>query len=336
MGAGCPAFAGRRFVRQFRSPSAEVSVRIPVAIGLFVCGVAVLAAWAARPPAAVDDPFDFFGPDITLSAADHRALDRGEALVHLLPSHDREAAVFVAMPVHATAGRLIAWMRNIVDLKKSPVVQSIGRFSAPPRVEDLAGLRLDSDDLDTIRSCKPSSCGIKLRPDEIEDLQRGFGRSRGASDAVQEAFRRIVVARVAAYERSGAASPADALWDAGSVSDVDSFTYWSKEQFSGKPIVSATHVRLLTSSDPAMPEVIVAEDQIFATHYIDASTSVTAMLRGDRTKYLAYLNRSRVDVLGGIFGGVVRLAVEHRLKSQAPAILRDLRRRIETGDPPPR
>jgi uncharacterized protein with PIN domain len=75
---------------------------------------------------------------------------------------------------------------------------------------------------------------------------------------------------------------------------------------------------------------------VFATHYIDASLSVTAIV-GDRStaqRYMAYLNRSDVDVLGGFWGGMVRRVLERRLRSEAPAILQTLRRRLESGDPP--
>jgi hypothetical protein len=50
--------------------------------------------------------------------------------------------------------------------------------------------------------------------------------------------------------------------------------------------------------------------------------------------YLAYLNRSDVDVVRGFFGGVVRLIVERRLKTEASDVLQGLRDRLERGDPP--
>jgi hypothetical protein len=51
--------------------------------------------------------------------------------------------------------------------------------------------------------------------------------------------------------------------------------------------------------------------------------------------YLVYVNRSQVDVLRGMFGGIVRWFIEHRLKDEAAEVLQGLRRRLESGEPPP-
>jgi hypothetical protein len=51
-------------------------------------------------------------------------------------------------------------------------------------------------------------------------------------------------------------------------------------------------------------------------------------------RYLVYLNRSRIDVLDGFLGGFVRRIVERRLRSEAADVVRGLRRRLESGEPP--
>jgi hypothetical protein len=50
--------------------------------------------------------------------------------------------------------------------------------------------------------------------------------------------------------------------------------------------------------------------------------------------YLVYMNRSQVDVLGGMFGGLVRMVVQRRLRSEATEVLSDIRKRLESGAPP--
>ena len=52
------------------------------------------------------------------------------------------------------------------------------------------------------------------------------------------------------------------------------------------------------------------------------------------TTYLAYVNRSQVDLLRGWFGGLVRSVLEGRLERHAPQIVRGLRTRLESGAPP--
>jgi hypothetical protein len=63
---------------------------------------------------------------------------------------------------------------------------------------------------------------------------------------------------------------------------------------------------------------------------------VTALMRGDpgRFNYLAYLNRSEVDVLRTSFMGLVRLVMQRRVKAEAASVLAGLRRRLESGEPP--
>ena len=84
--------------------------------------------------------------------------------------------------------------------------------------------------------------------------------------------------------------------------------------------------------------MIIASKQVFATHYLSASlslTSVTAPVRsGDR--YLVYTRRSHVDLLQGFWGGLTRRIVESRVRSDGPAVLDLIRRRLESGEPPAR
>jgi hypothetical protein len=117
---------------------------------------------------------------------------------------------------------------------------------------------------------------------------------------------------------------------------VESFVYWSKEQIAGKPIVSATHVSTLRSEVPGVPEGLAATVGIFSTHYVNASLGVMAVVREapGAPGYLVYMNRSQVDVLGGMFGGLVRMVVQRRLRSEATELLREIRTRLESGTPP--
>jgi hypothetical protein len=50
--------------------------------------------------------------------------------------------------------------------------------------------------------------------------------------------------------------------------------------------------------------------------------------------YLVYVNRSQVDVLHGMFAGIIRWFMQRRLKAEAATVLQGLRRRLESGEPP--
>jgi hypothetical protein len=82
--------------------------------------------------------------------------------------------------------------------------------------------------------------------------------------------------------------------------------------------------------------VLVAGKQIFCTHYVNASLGLTALMLGERggPNYLVYVNRSEVDVLHGMFGGIIRWFMQRRLKAEGANVLQGLRRRLESGEPP--
>jgi hypothetical protein len=62
--------------------------------------------------------------------------------------------------------------RDVGTARRSASILEIGRFSRPPRVEDLAGLTLDEGDFDAARECKPGDCGIKLARSAMERIRR--------------------------------------------------------------------------------------------------------------------------------------------------------------------
>ena len=321
-------------------------------------------------PQAGGDPFEFLAPWVVVSEVDRARLDRDQVLARVLSGKDGQLAVFVATRLNAPPDALVAWTRAIAELKRSKFVLAIGRVSDPPRSSDLEDLTLDQRDLDAIRGCRPRNCGLKLSADEIESLTTVLVAA-GAQwrDAAQREFRRLLAERVVRYRAGGLAAlapPADrktsrrpdealsaivqqspylaslphvVAWLKDypyADSTVESFFYWSKYG-EGKPVISITHVGIVRpESDDRLPAILVAGKQIFATHYLEGGLGLTMVVR-DATNgaaYLAYVNRSQVDMLRGFFGVFVRGALEDRLERQAPLIVRGLRARLESRNPP--
>lgn len=338
---------------------------------LLLVAAADLAAWGRDEPR---DPFAFFQPTIVLSAGERRQLERGEPLTRVIPGADREVAVFAAMKTAIDGARLLAWVQRIEALKKNAYVLAIARVSDTPRLDDMKALTLEQDEASDILDCRPGDCSLKLSADEMRTLQaagQAGSNSRGKGAALEAAYQRVMLQRIEKYLAGGMSGlptdestsdpvrPADTLgrlfehsrflsthtpdfarylvrFPHAPLAGVESFVYWSKEQIAGKPIVSATHVSTLRSDDPALPEGLAATVGIFSTHYVDASLGVMAVVRAapGGAGYLVYINRSQVDVLGGMFGGLVRMVVQRRLRSEAVDVLRDIRTRLESGDPP--
>jgi hypothetical protein len=329
-------------------------------MAMTIRGAGMLAILLATGAAAAGarDPFEFFKPSVTVGVDDRRQLDHGEPIARVIPSVAGEIAVFAAVPIHVDTNRLVAWMRRIEELKRSSYVPAIGRISEPPRIEDLAGLELDDEDLSDVLVCRPGNCAIALSAPEMTQLHQAAVDSGSDWKAgVQLEFRRVVLQRIKAFladgqpalapfsmilEHStflGANAPLFAEYLAryphAPMTGVESFLYWSKERLAGKPIAIVTHVSMLRAQGEAFPDVLVAGRQVFATRYITASLGVTALVPGERgVRYLVYVNRSQVDVLNRWFGGLVRWFAERRVQAEAAEVLRGLRMRLERGEPP--
>jgi hypothetical protein len=327
--------------------------------------VAIVSAVAGLAPAPSHDPFVFLSPDIAVSAPERAQLDAGQTLVRVLPDRDGLLSLSALVRLDVAANRLIAWGRSVEVLQKGKYIPEIGRFSNPPQLEDLSGLTIPVEDLEALERCRPGNCGLKLSAAEIGRVQAVRGRPQ-----LERSFRQIIVDRAAAYLTHGDASalpyhdhktpvrPEDAfasvvqrleffsrhlpayekylrIYPRAAASDVqDSFLYWSKETLGRKPIISVTHFTIARFDPGAMPEAAVVAKQVYATHYRDASITFTALTGAPPHRYLVYAQRARIDAFQGLFGGLVRRIVERRVKAEAPGVLRGLRKRLESGDPP--
>lgn len=300
------------------------------------------------------NPFAFLQPAATITERDRQTLDTGRPIARTVAGRPREIGIVTAVKVRVEDDRLVAWYRDIASLKRSAYVPEIGRFSDPPWLTDLDGLTLDETDLNDLRRCRPGACGLKLSNDEIAQLGRDVPgpRSQWRLPEVQHAFRVLVLRRSQHYlghgRNDGPAPPiflsvnaprlADylATYRQASDNDVESFLYWSKERFRGKPVVSVWHVAIARGGGLGVPDPVIISRQVFATHYLNGAWSVAAIVSDDSaTNYLVYVNHSELDLLHGLFGGFVRAAVQRELKEQAALLLQGIRDRLESGDPPP-
>jgi hypothetical protein len=337
--------------------------------------VGALVAIQVTIPARVEpDAFQFFAPTIAVNQHDRESLVRGLPVVKLLEASGRELGAFTAVPVEpsVTVDRAAAWMRRIELLRENPYVISTQRFSTPPQPMDLDRLTLEEDDLEDLRDCVPGRCGVKLSIAEIRELT-GTITAAGPhwKPAAQQAFRQIVMRRVLTFLARGHSglddhadhrrpvSPAVAfgrlLQDTAFLDEHapdikrrlaacasapgaggETFLYWSKERLGGRAVISVTHVTLTRENGTRAVPLVMTGVQVFATHYLDASLSVTAFARDSQsaTGYFMYLQKSNVDLLGGFWGSVARSLIEGRVRKDGPKILGHVGARLASGEPP--
>jgi hypothetical protein len=288
-------------------------------------------------------------------------------VVKVLPARGTESAIFAAARVSddVDGERLLAWVRRIAELKKSTQVPAIARFSQPPQLADLATLSLDDEDLEAIGKCRPKACDIKLSEGEIEQLRKVVAAAGGKwKNAVQDAYRGVILARAERFLAGGlSGSPPyhdqqrpvslDAEFAAilksspflsarlphvaefartyprGAGGAIESFLYWSKEALGARPVVLITHVTFARGGAGDVPSAVVVAQQVYASHYMTGALAITTITgEAGGPRYLMYLNRSRIDVLDGFFGGLVRRIMGGRLRNEASSVINGLRQRL--------
>jgi hypothetical protein len=332
----------------------------------FTLALGLVAASTLLATAEAPSPFAFLAPSLTLSRSDLRALEAGAAISSTLDAGRGEVAVFVGGAVGTGGDEFAAAVRDIETLRKGPR-RIVRRLSQPPVAGDFRDLRLEEGELEDVLDCEPGSCGLKLSSAEIGRLQQAArAAGDGWREAVQAGFRAAILQRVRLYLDGGLAAlaPYDDHRDPVSLAETfsvlrqrapflrnapaivarldaspagpppgpDSFIYWTQDLVRSRPVVTVTHVMIFgrpaTPVRPA-PDVVVVSRQIAATHYLNGSLALTVLVSGEGRRYMGYLNRSSVDGLSGVLGGLKRAIVERRLRSEAKEMLDAIRARLD-------
>lgn len=337
-----------------------------------IAALAIVAAVLLAVPAPVSSHRSPQGPASApppLLSSERTTLDAGGVVVRWLPAKTLEIGLLCAIRVSAGIERFQHWARIQAEYRQGPYVAATGRFSDPPKLSDLAGLELTDADLKSLRQCVAGDCGLKLSAAEMSRLRAAARVAGDWRKAVQEEFRDVVLRRAQSYLAHGHAEAlpyddrkpsvslntefAAALAPPGFMTfetpgfaeylltyprtpmlNAESYLFWSVETLGWKPIVSVTHVAILRPPDGALMEAIVASKNVFATHYVSGAVAITALgrVRPDGRRDLVYMNRSRVDVLDGPFGGLYRRVIQDRVRHEAPTVLRNLKVFLESGD----
>ena len=287
----------------------------------------------------------------------------------MAPGDPRDIATFGIVRARITPSFYVERLADIVSFKKDDAVLQIGVFGRPPAVSDVAGLTLDESDIRSLRDCRVGRCGVQLPADAINRFRREIDWAHtDARQHANGLMRQLLVDYVARYQRAGTdasmqyadrddvinvrrefLSLADS--DAGgwgrfavlrrhlfdypgaSAPDARDLVYWSKEVVGRRPVASVTHLAILPGAAGSPAAFMVGTKQIYGTHYYDASLGLTVLVRDPSSAapatYVAYLNRSRVDIFGGIFGGVAKKLVASKARGTVADQLGRLRTRLE-------
>ena len=331
---------------------------------LLVSTLLVITAPATDPARAfLSDAFGISDADLSRVTAGQvvaRTLD---------VSHPHEVATLGVVRIRITPDFYVSRLADIARFKRDPAVLQIGTFTDPPAPADLAGLTLDDADVGRLRDCRVGHCGVQLPAQAIERFRTEVNwRARDKQHDATRVMREVLLDYVTRYRASGPAAaleyadtpvPFNLDREFTEVLDADPRTwrhagglhthltqypnvsgdggrdliYWSKERVNGRPVVSVTHLAIVPMRDESPAEFAIASKQIYAMHYFDASLGVTVLVR-DRSAplpatYVVYLNRSRIDVFDGVFGGLARRIVSGKARSLVSDQLARLQQTLE-------
>ena len=325
----------------------------------------IVALLHARGAATFDPARTFLMTAFHLSSAEIGRLDHGDVVSRTLDvKNGREVATLGIVRIKTSPAKYIERLADITTFKRTADVLQIGTFSSVPQAADVASLVIDDADLKQLRACHVEDCDVRLSAEGIERVRQQIDwRATDASSKASLLVRQMLVDYVARYRQRGPAAAMEyadrvprlhvgrefaSLIDADPVTlnyaprlrrhlldypdsseeGMTDFVYWSKELVRGRPVISITHVATAAAVDDSPIAYAVGSKQLYATHYYDASLGLTLLI-ADRTApatYVVYLNRSRIDLFDGLFGGVARRIVAGRARSLVAEQLQRLQR----------
>ena len=298
------------------------------------------------------------------SNEDLTSIDRGVAVAKVLATDTREVAVAGAVRIKAQRDRLVARVRDIENLKRSAVVLDVGRFQDIPSIEDLSRAPFDDYSLD-LRDCRAGECRVRLTAEDIGRFHQSVDwQAAGWRDRSSRVWREVLAGHAEAYARKGAAAlpvyanKVEPLSVASELSHLSAkfgfvtrfssdfhryleqfgplppagsqeMMYWSKEDFGVRPVFRISHQVIL----PVADAVLIATNQVYADHYMDAGLGLTLAVDDGDGFYMIVVNRARTRSLSGFLRRLVRGTVQGRSREALRKILTATRSALEADLP---
>ena len=298
----------------------------------------------------------YFRRYVGLGADDIDAIRSGTVIAKTLHSRvPAEIFVFGAVYVNASPDAYIAFARDFDRLRKISGYIALGKLSTPPRLEDLNGFILDRDDIEAVRKCTPGDCDVQLPESAMRSMQGAIEWSApNAAEQLNRLLQKGALNRLRAYQQEGNTalgvyndkehptevpqqlqyilSYASALperlpdfyryllsYPRETPAKVEDWFYWEKVKFGLKPTLRVVHVITMSRNTVHGREYVVAEKQLYASHYFQTALDLTFCIPeplGDkRGFYLIKLMGSEQAGLTGLKGSIVRKAAVGRSAS---------------------
>lgn len=294
----------------------------------------------------------------------------GGAISKALPSRNTgEVFLFGAIHIHARPEQYLAYSQDFERLRKVPDYLALGVFSRPPKMSDLEGFGLDSEDVQGLKSCKAGECLVQMPAGAMSELQQSIQwSSADVNDEVNAYLRRTALQRVADYESQGNMAlgiyndkrdPTEVAkafafmlsyskvlpqrvpgfydylltYPESRPDNVQDVIYWERVKFGLKPTLRIVHKLMMKGmvNDPVV--CAVAEKQLYASHYFETAIDLSFCIRDDTQPsngfYLISLMGSEQAGLSGAKGAIIRKVAVGRSESNLQKALVTIRQDLE-------
>jgi hypothetical protein len=261
----------------------------------------------------------FFEQNAGLSQEEIDQIRHGIPIVKTFPPRT-SAEVFLlgAIYIHAAPEDYLHLVSDFNRMRRIPGYLDLGIFENPPKLSDLNGLSLGSDEVHELQKCRPGDCSIQLPGRSMEEVQRSIDWSApDADERVNQFLRQKALDLLVAYQKEGnhalgiyedkpepaqvaqefaymlsysKALPAQlpdfysyllTYPDARAANMEDRF-YWTKVKFGLRPTLRVIHQVTLRGDPGDDVAYAVAEKQLYSSHYFDTALSLSFCVR-DRT-----------------------------------------------------
>jgi len=189
-------------------------------------------------------------------------------------------------------------------------------FSNPPQLSDLQGFSFDSDDIQSLKNCKPGDCLIQMPANSIEELHRSINWSAAdVNEQVNQLLQKTALQRLLAYQSEGnkalgvyndKTNPTEVpqqfaymlsydkvlprqlpdfyhyllAYPNAKPANVEDTFYWAKVKFGLKPTLRVVQVVTLRGGPGDQVAYAIAEKQLYSSHYFETALDLSFCVRG--------------------------------------------------------
>lgn len=304
---------------------------------------------------------EFLKSRMEVSDEEWASVESGAPLVKLRPRRDdSETRLLGIVKIQGEPEEFVERYRDIVAFEKGTGVLQIGRFGNPPRVEDLAALTLEADDLSSFQDCRPGDCAIKLSEGAMAAFEKIPWEAADASERANDLARRMIVDFLESYRAGGNAAlgvrhdKKEPLlvcrqfeemmedpdlpvlfpelvrflteYPEASLPGGEEFFYWSKVDFGLKPVIRLNHVGIYRP-ESGLAKYVMASKMIYTTHYFNTGIEIKFLAQDpgqSGSYYLLAGNRSRSDGLTGFTGAMISGKIRGKAREGLESYLRSV------------